>query len=262
MAPIPLGAPIWSDSMTTELAADTAFYEGLFGWDSENAGEEFGEFTTFSLGGRPVMGIAPCPPGTDPSRSWNLYFAVADAAASAALASRLGGTVVHGPEEVPGMLRFAMVNDPNGAAFGIMEAIDPANGFGVWGEPGSVSWAEYHFDGAPADAMRFYADLLGWNAVTPPWEDPANERPYAALSPGSGGAEFGGCHAAEGFEKGLPPQWSVMVAVEDADAVCARAKELSGSVAAEPMDVPGLRVAGVAAPGGTVVAVHSPRPWE
>lgn len=268
MTEIALGAPIWADSITSDLQADTAFYEGLFGWASENSGEEFGNYTTFGIAdgssgaGRPVMGIMPCPPDMPPSKSWNLHFKVASCDTATEQAARLGATVDDGPDEVSGMLRYSMLTDPNGASFGLVEPLDPTTGFGAWGEPNAVSWAEYHYDGAPADAMRFYEDLLGWNVATPPWEDPANPRPYAALSPGGGGAEFGGCHAAEGFEKDMPPQWSVMVAVDDADAVCARAKDFGGSVAAQPMDVPGLRVAGVAAPSGTVVSIHSPRPWE
>lgn len=264
MPSIPLGAPIWSDSLTADLAGDTAFYEGLFGWSSENAGPEYGDYTTFSLPGaepRPVMGIMPCPPGMSPSRTWNLQFRVADCDEAVDKARSLGAAVDAGPESVGSMLRFAMLRDPNDASFGVVEALDPTTGFGVWGEVNSIAWAEYHYDGAPADAMRFYVDLLAWDAVTPPWEDPANPTPYTALSARGDAKEFGGCHAADGFEKSMPPQWSVMVAVEDADALCAKAAELGGSVAAEPMDVPGLRVAGIATPSGTVVGVHSPRSW-
>ncbi|SDD29565.1 VOC family protein [Glycomyces harbinensis] len=268
MTSIPLGAPIWSDSLTSDLEADTRYYEHLFGWSSQNAGEEFGNYTTFSIpdgsrdSGREVMGIMPCPPGAEPSRIWNLQFRVADCAAATEKAQALGATLVEGPEEMGGMLRFAMLIDPNGASFGLMEALAPGTGFGAFGESNAVSWAEYHHDGVPAEAMRFYADLLGWKVVTPPWESADNPRPYAALSAGEGGEEFGGCHAAEGFELSLPAQWSVMVAVEDADATCDRAVELGGSVAAPPMDVPGLRVAGVAAPSGTTVAIMAPRAWK
>lgn len=262
MTSIPLGAPIWSDSLTSDLKADSPFYEHLFGWSSVNAGEEFGDYTTFSLpggdAGREVMGIMPCPPGAEASRIWNLHFRVADCNAATEKAQELGATLVEGPDEMAGMLRFAMLNDPNGASFGLLEALAPGTGFGAFGEPGAIGWAEYNYDGVPAEAMRFYADLLGWSVVTPPWEAADNPRPYAALSPAEGEREFGGCHAAEAFELGMGAQWSVMVSVEDADATCDRAVELGGSVAAPPMDVPGLRVAGVAAPGGTTVAIMAP----
>ncbi|THV24297.1 VOC family protein [Glycomyces paridis] len=267
MTSIPLGAPIWADSLTSALEDDTRYYEQLFGWVSADAGEEMGHYTTFGVAdgspapGRPVMGIMPCPPGMSPSRTWNLQFKVESCDDAAERAAALGAALVEEPQDVSDMLRFAMLTDPNGASFGLVQALDPETGFGVYGEPNSVSWAEYHHDGVPAEAMRFYEELLGWQVVTPPWEAEDNPRPYAALSPAGGGPEFGGCHAAEGFELNLPPQWSVMVAVEDADETCERSAELGGAVAAQPMDVPGLRVAGVAAPGGTTVGIMSQRPW-
>jgi len=268
MTSIPMGAPAWSDSLTADLEADTRYYEQLFGWASANAGEDFGRYTTFGIPdgspapGRPVMGIMPCPPGAPPSRIWNIHFRVEDCDAATERAKQLGATLTAGPEDVGDMLRFSMLLDPLGASFGLVRQDGPEAGFGVFGEPNSVAWVEYHHDGVPAEAMRFYADLLGWEVATPPWEDAANPKPYAALSAAGDGREFGGCHAAEGFELKLPPRWSVMVAVDDADEVCERSSELGGSVAGPPMDVPGLRIAGVTAPSGTIIGVMSNRPWE
>jgi predicted enzyme related to lactoylglutathione lyase len=268
MTSIPMGAPIWSDSLTSDLAADVPFYERLFGWASMDAGEDFGHYTTFGLSegtagpGRPVTGIMPCPPGMEPSRIWNLQFRVEDCDAATEKARELGATVVEGPQDVSDMLRFSMLNDLNGASFGLVESKEPGTGFGVWGEPNSVSWVEYRCDGVPAEAMRFYADLLGWNITTPPWENPSNPKPYAALSAAGTEREFGGCHAMEGWELELRPQWNVMVAVDDADRMCEKAVALGGSIAGEPMDVPGLRIAGIATPTGTIVGIQSPRAWE
>lgn len=268
MISIPVGAPIWADSLSADLEADTRFYEQLFGWNSLDAGEDFGHYTTFGLPGgspglgRPVTGIMPCPPGMPPSQMWNLQFRVDDCDAATDRAGELGGVVVAAPEDVGEMLRFAMLTDPNGASFGLVEAKDPDTGFGAWGEPNSVAWVEYRHDGVPAEAMRFYAGLLGWNITTPPWEDAANPKPYAALSAAGSDREFGGCHAAEDWERELRPVWSVMLAVDDADAKCARAVELGGSIAAEPMVVPGLLIAGIRTPSGTIVGIQSPRAWQ
>jgi predicted enzyme related to lactoylglutathione lyase len=267
MTSIPVGAPIWSDSLTSDLAVDVPFYERLFGWTSTDAGEDLGHYTTFGVPdgksgpGRPVMGVMPCPPGMEPSRMWNLQFRVEDCDAATEKAQGLGATVLVEPQDVSDMLRFAMLNDPNGASFGVVEAKEQDTGFGVWGEPNSVSWVEYRIDGVPAEAMQFYVDLLGWNVNTPPWEDAKNPKPYAALSAAGTEREFGGCHAEDGWELELPPQWNVMVAVDDADRVCAKAVALGGSIAAQPMDVPGLRIAGIATPTGTIVGVQSAGSW-
>jgi predicted enzyme related to lactoylglutathione lyase len=266
MTSIPLGAPIWADSLTSDLSADTAFYKALFGWNAVDAGEAFGHYTTFGVPdgsevGREVMGIMPCPPGMQPSRVWNVHFSVDDCDAVVERAKGLGAEVTAAPEDMGDMLRFAMLKDPNGAEFGVVQMSDPGRGFGVWGEPNSVGWVEYRHDGVPAEAMRFYSELLGWNVATPPWEDDSNPKPYASLSAAGNSGEFGGAHASAGWELSLPPQWTVMLGVEDADEVCERAVELGGSVAAEPMDVPGLRIAGVAAPSGTIAGIMSARPW-
>ncbi len=267
MTSIPLGAPIWADSLTSDLATDVAFYKALFGWTAVDAGEAFGHYTTFGVpdgseGGREVMGIMPCPPGMEPSRVWNAHFSVEDCDAATERARDLGATVRAAPQDMGEMLRFAMLEDPYGAAFGLVQLREGGSGFGVWGEPNSVSWVEYRHDGKPAEAMQFYADLLDWNVTTPQWEPAGNEKPYAAVSAAGGDREFGGCHAAEGWELSMPEQWSVMLAVEDADDVCERAVELGGTIAAEPMDVPGLRIAGVTAPSGTIAGVMSNRPWS
>jgi len=269
MTSIPVGAPIWSDSLTSNLEADVRYYEQLFGWASADGGEELDHYTTFGIPdgsptpGRAVMGVMPCPPGMPPSRVWNVHFKVDDCDAATERALQLGGTLMLEPVDVmAATVRVSMLTDPEGAMFGLVQQQDPEAGFGVFGEPNSVAWVEYRHSGVPAESMRFYADLLGWTVATPPWEDPKNPKPAAALSASGSDREFGGCHASEGWELNLPPQWSVMVAVENADDVCERSVELGGSVAAEPMDVPGLRIAGVAAPSGIIIGVMSPRDWE
>jgi predicted enzyme related to lactoylglutathione lyase len=268
MSSIPVGAPIWADSLTADIEADTRFYEQLFGWTSLDAGEDFGHYTTFGISdgspglGRAVTGIMPSPPGMPPSNYWNLQFRVEHCDTATERAVELGGAEVTAPEDVGEMLRFAMLTDPFGASFGLVEAKESDTGFGAWGEPNSVAWVEYRHDGVPAEAMQFYADLLGWNVTVPPWEDASNPKPYVALSAAGSDREFGGCHAAEGWELNLPPVWSVMLQVEDAVATCERAKELGGSVAAEPMVVPGLLIAGITAPSGTIIGIQSPRAWE
>ena len=65
--------------------------------------------------------------------------------------------------------------------------------------------------------------------------------------------------APEGFEDvvamilprgGGPARWSVTFAVDDADAIAERARELGGSVLAEPRDAPWVRFAVLADPAG------------
>jgi uncharacterized protein len=49
----PAGAPCWIDLMTSDPHKSRAFYGQLFGWTSEEAGEEYGGYITFSRTGCP-----------------------------------------------------------------------------------------------------------------------------------------------------------------------------------------------------------------
>jgi predicted enzyme related to lactoylglutathione lyase len=55
--------------------------------------------------------------------SWLTYFKVADCAKSVAKAKRLGGRALMGTTDVPGMVRFAVLADPQGAVFGLLQPI-------------------------------------------------------------------------------------------------------------------------------------------
>jgi predicted enzyme related to lactoylglutathione lyase len=61
----------------------------------------------------------------DPARGplpphWLVYFAVSDCDGQATLVQSLGGTVRVAPRGVPGVGRFAIVADPQGATFAII----------------------------------------------------------------------------------------------------------------------------------------------
>jgi predicted enzyme related to lactoylglutathione lyase len=53
-----------------------------------------------------------------------VYFAVADCDATAASVERLGGSVTVPPTDVPGIGRFAMLRDPQGAVFAVIRFHD------------------------------------------------------------------------------------------------------------------------------------------
>jgi predicted enzyme related to lactoylglutathione lyase len=53
---------------------------------------------------------------------WGLYFEVASADESAAQAQQLGGRILQPAQDIPGVGRFATVQDPQGAVFGILQS--------------------------------------------------------------------------------------------------------------------------------------------
>jgi uncharacterized protein len=116
------GTYCWSELMTDDLAGAETFYGAVFGWDAERQGPEgHGGYTEWKVGGKSVGGMMAKPPqmpaGTPPF--WGVYFAVADADASAAKAQELGASVMMPPTDIePG--RFAVLVDPVGAVFNIL----------------------------------------------------------------------------------------------------------------------------------------------
>jgi predicted enzyme related to lactoylglutathione lyase len=87
---------------------------------------------------------------------------------------------------------------------------------------GTFCWVDLVTSDAAA-AKSFYGGLLGW-------ETPAGERYAHAVL---GGRDVAGVYQMDGVN----PHWTSYVAVDDADAVAARAVQLGGSVAEPAFDV-------------------------
>jgi len=81
------------------------------------------DYTVFKSGDEPVAGRMV---NGDVPPSWLVYFIVADTDASLSKIRDLGGKVASPPEDTP-FGRMAVVADPNGAHFAIIEAqgVDP-----------------------------------------------------------------------------------------------------------------------------------------
>ncbi|THV42822.1 VOC family protein [Glycomyces buryatensis] len=253
---IPLGAPVWADANTPDLAGDLVFYTKLFGWTTFDSGEEFGHYTEFCLGtsasnARVVAGIAPNQSDQRGKPSaWGLSFHVEDCVRTATAAEKLGATAVTHPMRVGDDLVWANMKDPDGAAFGLYEPLRADMGFTAFGEPGAAAWFEYAYDGVPAVAMQFYAELLDWEVTVPAWEDPRNRRPYVSLHAREAGLEFGGAAVIGEDDPDASPRWTVCFEVAAVDRLAARAPALGGEVVGPAHDLPGLRVATLSSPTG------------
>lgn len=109
-----------------------------------------------------------------------------------------------------------------------------------------------------AGAKRFYGDLVGWTAQDMPMPDGGGE-PYSVLS-ADGNGVAGMLNLGEAM-KGMPPNWTGYVCVDDCDAAADKVKALGGSVMRPPLDIPGIgRFAIVADPAGAVFAIMKPTP--
>jgi predicted enzyme related to lactoylglutathione lyase len=114
------GALTWNQLHTRDQAGAAAFYEAVFGWKLA----DFGGMPIFNLGDRGIASVGDMPPGTpdEVPAFWMTIFASADTDATAAKAAELGGRVLAEPFDIEGVGRFAVLADPQGAAFGVITA--------------------------------------------------------------------------------------------------------------------------------------------
>ena len=116
----------WNELMTTDTTKDGDFYTGLFGWgkDTQNFGPL--EYTMFQNGERPAGGMLKITPEMGPiPPNWLVYFAVDDCDAKTQKAKELGGSVMKPPDDIPGIGRFSILTDPQGAAFALIKLENP-----------------------------------------------------------------------------------------------------------------------------------------
>jgi predicted enzyme related to lactoylglutathione lyase len=116
------GTVTWNELTTRDPDGSKAFYDGVFGWEPEDTEMGPVTYTSWKLNGRPIGGMMPMvgdewPADVPPH--WMVYFAVVDPDATATRAVDLGGAVSVPPTDLP-QGRFAVLNDPQGAAFSVI----------------------------------------------------------------------------------------------------------------------------------------------
>jgi predicted enzyme related to lactoylglutathione lyase len=250
MVPHAHGTPCWLDMFADDQSAALDFYRTLFGWTGGEPSPEFGGYAIAELdGARAVTGIAPVMPDQPPRPvTWNTYFAVDDIAAAAERIGKLGGTVLVGPDEVPGTGKLVFATDPSGASFGLWEP-NPFTGFQAAGEAGAPLWFELETHQGRSCA-EFYSTLFGVDAPAAP------EMPDSYWVLTVGGEMAAGIwqkNDAEGSS-----HWNPYFQVADADAAVARAVDAGASVVNQPQDSPYGRHAKLRDPQGAEFSVITP----
>ena len=117
------GVHCWTERMTRDPKAMKAFFTGLFGWTAKDK-DDFGfTYTELYLGETPVGGMMPMagPEWEGVPEHFMQYFLVEDCDASAARAVELGGKVCVPGSDIPTVGRFAILDDPLGATFAILQ---------------------------------------------------------------------------------------------------------------------------------------------
>ena len=244
------GEPCWADVVTPDLDAATRFYAAVFGWDFQNSGPEFGNYTMGLKNGRPVAGITPPPPGDGPQTppAWSLYFASGDVASAARRIEDGGAKVMMGPLEIPGSGHMLVAFDPTGAAFGVWQP-GGHRGAAYWGEPGALAWAELNTrDGGAADA--FYREVFGYEQEQ---VGDGTQFDYTVWKLGDR-AVCGRLRMTDEWAD-IPPHWMVYFGVDDADAAAQRITDAGGRVRNGPFDSPYGRIVVFSDPAGATASV-------
>ena len=119
------GAFSWNELMTNDVNGAKTFYGQLFGWQFEDVKPGEMDYTLVKVDGRESAGMMGMPPdaGNLPP-NWGAYVTVDDVDARAKQAEALGGRVIVPPNDIPGIGRFCVILDPQGAALSLITYVD------------------------------------------------------------------------------------------------------------------------------------------
>jgi predicted enzyme related to lactoylglutathione lyase len=120
------GTLAWAELVTRDPDGARRFYSDWLGWGTRTM--EPGDYALFLKGGHPVAGMIRMEeesPG--PESHWRVYFQTADCGGTVEKARRLGGECRLSPTRIPGVGTVALLNDPQGGAFALLQS---ASGLG------------------------------------------------------------------------------------------------------------------------------------
>jgi predicted enzyme related to lactoylglutathione lyase len=244
------GRFVWHELMTTDPQAAAAFYSKVLPWKTQPSGTP--DYTVWVTGKTMTGGLMAQPEsarqaGAPPS--WLVYIGTPDVDGTAAHAERLGGKVLKAPADIPSVGRFAVLADPQGAAFAVFTPSPTPAGAAPSTD---FSWHELATSD-PQGALAFYSELFGWSRG--PAHDMGPAGTYQLVE--HGGAQVGGVYKVMDASKA--PHWLTYIQVANVDRAAAAAKAAGGRVMQGPMEVPGgSRVAQILDPQGGAFAVHEP----
>jgi predicted enzyme related to lactoylglutathione lyase len=113
----------WNELMSADPDAGFSFYANIFGWQKSTSVEmndmkEMGIYQLFSHDGQDIGGMMGL--GDAPASFWLPYFGTNGVTDAIGRIEAGGGTLIHGPHEVPGGAWIAVARDPQGAHFAVV----------------------------------------------------------------------------------------------------------------------------------------------
>lgn len=114
----------WTELMSTDSKAGFDFYAKLFGWTAGDAIDMggMGTYQLFRHDSADIGGMMGRTDGQPPC--WLSYFGVNGVNPALGRITDAGGTIQHGPAEVPGGAHIAIATDPQGAWFAVVGPLE------------------------------------------------------------------------------------------------------------------------------------------
>lgn len=244
----------WHELATTDPDAAKRFYPSVVGWGTQDYPGSNPPYTMWTAEGAPLGGVMQLPEeaaqqGAPPH--WLTYIESQDVDETHTQAIQLGARTYVPPTDIPGVGRFAVLADPQGATFAVFTPL-PSSSPMATPKLGEFSWHEL-MTTSESDAFEFYASLFGWRKTSA--MDMGEMGTYQMF--GLGDEPMGGMYTIPPG-MGAPPMWVPYIHVDNADSAAERVTQNGGTVKNGPMEVPGGdRIAVCMDPQGAVFAVHS-----
>ena len=251
----PLGRFTWYQVNATDVAAAKDFYTAIGGFATESTDMPDGSQYIMLLNANgPVGGIMALPEEAKQHgapQHWLAYISSPDVDKTVMLAKDLGATEMVPPTDLPAG-RFAVLGDPQGAAFAVFTPNDPPEDTAFKPIQSDISWHELMTTDWKA-ALKFYSSLFNWEKREA--LDMGDMGEYQLF--GRNGDEIGGMMNLPPDVQ-APPHWMLYIMVDDAKASIEQIKKLGGQLLNGPMEVPGGDlVAQCLDPQGGAFAIHS-----
>ena len=190
--------------------------------------------------GMPIIGV-----GTrsaeyaDLPLQWMPHIQVADVARSVERALELGGSEALHARGDDGSSQWAVLLDPNGAAFGLIPVVsedevpsrEGAASRNAAVSIGCISWLDLTVANASA-SRDFYQKVVGWSVQVVEMEDTSERYADYSMLGDDGNPAAGVCHA-RGVNVGLPPIWMLYLPVSDLAESLRRVREGGGKIIKE-----------------------------
>jgi uncharacterized protein len=231
-----VGKFCWVELLTSDVEAAQAFYTDVLGWTVANSGLADRDYRFFSYDGHGAGGLMLLPEAAKAMGArphWMGYISSDNVDADVEKVAAAGGKVYKPAETLAGIGRFAVLADPQGAAFSLWEDL---SGHDHPELPpmavGRVGWHELFTDNVE-QAFAFYAEKFGWtrgNAM-----DMGPMGVYQLFA--TGGPEVGGIMKRP--EQMPVPSWNYYFTVAALDEAIAKVEKGGGRIVNGPVEVPG-----------------------